>query len=115
MNAVQKIHRENLKADMPEFNVGDTVRVEVLIVEGGKERPQAFVGTVIGRSGQGIAESIRVRRVVAGLGVERLFPLHSPRVASIEVTRRGKVRRSKLYYLRKMVGKKARVKELRTR
>jgi large subunit ribosomal protein L19 len=113
MNAVEKIRQENLKTDIPEFRIGDTVRVEVLIVEGGKERPQAFVGTVIARNGGGIAETVTVRRVVAGMGVERVFPLHSPRVAKIEVTRHGKVRRAKLYYLRDQVGKAARVKERR--
>jgi len=114
MNVVQKIHSENLKTDIAEFGIGDTVRVDVLIQEGGKERIQAFTGTVIARDGGGVSESITVRRVSYGQGVERVFPLHSPRVARIEVTRRGKVRRGKLYYLRNQVGKAARVKELRT-
>ena len=111
--AVQKISRENLKKDLPSFAIGDTVRVDVLIVEGGKERTQAFSGTVIGRNGGGVAETITVRRVSYGQGVERVFPLNSPRIAKIEVLRRGRVRRAKLYYLRNQIGKAARVDELR--
>lgn len=115
MNAVQKIHHENLKTDLPDFQIGDTIRVDVLIIEGEKERTQAFSGTVIGRSGEGIAETMTVRRVSYGQGVERVFPLHSPRIAKIEITRHGRVRRAKLYYLRKQVGKAARVRERRVR
>ena len=115
MNAVQKIHHENLKTDLPDFRIGDTIQVDVLIVEGGKERTQAFTGTVIGRSGAGIAETVTVRRVSYGQGVERVFPLHSPRIPKIEVTRHGRVRRAKLYYLRNQVGKAARVRERRVR
>jgi len=111
MNAVQKIHRENLKSDVPEFAVGDTVRVDVRITEGGKERLQAFTGTVTARDGGGISESFTVRRVSYGQGVERVFPLHSPRLAKLEVVRRGRVRRAKLHYLRDLVGKAARVRE----
>ena len=108
---VEKIRHENLRTDLPDFNVGDTVRVEFLIVEGGKERVQAFTGTVIARSGGGVDETITVRRVSHGIGVERIFPLHSPRLVKIEVTRRGRVRRAKLYYLRDRVGKAARVRQ----
>jgi len=111
---VEKIHRENMKTDLTDFSIGDTLRVEVLIVEGGKERPQAFTGTVIARTGFGASESVTLRRVSYGQGVERVLPLHSPRIAKIEVVRRGRVRRSKLYYLRHQVGKAARVRELRT-
>lgn len=114
MNTIEKINNENLKTNLPEFAIGDTLRVDVLIVEGGKERPQAFTGTVIARNGGGIAASVTLRRVSYGQGVERVFPLHSPRVAGIEVIRRGQVRRSKLYYLRNQVGRAAKVKELRT-
>lgn len=112
MNTIQKLHAENLKTDIPDFAVGDTLRVEVRIMEGGKERLQAFTGTVIARRGGGISESFVLRRVAFGQGVERLFPLHSPRLASLQVTRRGRVRRAKLYYVRDQVGKAARIKEL---
>jgi large subunit ribosomal protein L19 len=108
---VQKIHNENLKQDLPTFVVGDTIRVDVLIIEGDKERTQAFTGTVIARKGCGVAETITVRRVSYGQGVERVFPLHSPRIAKIEVVKRGRVRRAKLYYLRKLVGKASRIEE----
>jgi large subunit ribosomal protein L19 len=111
MNTIQKLSCEGLKSDVPEFAVGDTVRVHVLIKEGDKERTQAFAGTVIARKGSGICESFTVRRVAFGEGVERVFPLHSPRVAKIEVETRGDVRRAKLYYLRDRVGKAARIKE----
>lgn len=111
MNAVQKIHRENLKSDIPDFAVGDTVCLDIRIVEGGKERIQAFTGTVIARDGGGISESITIRRVSYGEGVERVFPLHSPWLAKLEVVRRGRVRRAKLHYLRDLVGKAARVRE----
>ena len=114
MNTIQKLHKENLKTTIPTFGVGDTIKVDVLIVEGDKERTQAFSGVVIARKGTGIAENITVRRVAHGYGVERIFPLHSPRVAKIEVTRQGKTRRAKLYYLRTKIGKSARVKERRT-
>jgi len=111
MDKIDKIRCENLKTSIPEFSVGDTLRVEVLIVEGGKERTQAFTGTVIGRGGHGVTASVTLRRVSYGQGVERVLPLHSPRVAKIEVTRKGRVRRSKLYYLRNQIGRAARVKE----
>lgn len=111
MNVLEKINKEQLKDDVADFAIGDTVRVHVLIREGEKERVQGFTGTVIGRSGGGVKETFTVRRVVYGLGVERVFPLHSPRVAKIEVERRGDVHRAKLYYLRERFGKDARVKE----
>ncbi len=112
MNIIQTLEQEQLRSDLPKFNVGDTVRVFVKVVEGTRERLQAFEGTVIKRNGGGIRETFTVRRVSYGVGVERTFPLHSPRVASIEVVRRGKVRRARLYYLRDRVGKRAKVREL---
>ena len=111
MNKIEKIHCEKLKTDIPEFGIGDTLKVQVLIVEGDKERAQAFTGTVIARKGRGISQSVTLRRVAYGQGVERVLPLHSPRLAKIEVVRRGRVRRSKLYYLRHEIGKAARVRE----
>ncbi len=115
MNKLEAIHRENMKTDLPPFSIGDNLQVDVKIVEGGKERIQVFVGTVIGCHGKGISRSVTLRRVAYGQGVERVIPLHSPRIAGIKVTRRGRARRSKLYYLRNQVGKAARVKELRQR
>ena len=111
MNIVDKIRNEQLKTDVADFAVGDTVKVFVKIVEGDNERIQLFTGTVIARRGAGIEETFTVRRVSAGEGVERVFPLHSPRIDHIEVVRSGRVRRAKLYYLRDKVGKAARVKE----
>ena len=111
MNIVDKIRNEQLKADVADFSVGDTVKVFVKIVEGDNERIQLFTGTVIARRGAGVEETFTVRRVSAGEGVERVFPLHSPRIDHIEVVRSGRVRRAKLYYLRDKVGKAARVKE----
>ena len=113
MNTVQKIHNENLKTDLTPFAIGDTLKADVLIIEGGKERVQSFTGTVIATNGGGISASVTLRRVSYGQGVERVIPLHSPRLVSLEVTRRGKVRRGKLYYLRNQQGKAARVKERR--
>lgn len=107
MNIIQKIESEQLKADIAPFQVGDTVKVHTRVVEGDKERIQAYTGIVIGRKGTGINESFTVRRVSSGEGVERVFPLHSPRIAKIEVERRGDVRRAKLYYLRNRKGKAA--------
>ncbi|MBR2373167.1 MAG: 50S ribosomal protein L19 [Lentisphaeria bacterium] len=115
MNVLDKIRKEQVRADKFDFNVGDTIRIHVKIVEGTTERIQQFQGTVIARRGSGIEETFTVRRVQAGQGVERVFPVNSPRIDKIEVIRRGLVRRSKLYYLRDKVGKAARVKELRTR
>ncbi len=113
MNALDKINNENL-IERPDFNIGDTVKVQVRITEGDKTRLQAFSGVVLARKGSGITETFTVRRVAYGQGVERVFPLNSPMVDSIEVERRGVVRRAKLYYLREKVGKSARVKEKRS-
>ena len=115
MNIVDKIRGEQVKPERHEFNVGDTVRIYVKIVEGDTERIQQFQGTVIARRGKGIEETFTVRRVQAGQGVERVFPINTPRIDRIEVIRRGDVRRSKLYYLRDKIGKAARVKELRAK
>jgi large subunit ribosomal protein L19 len=114
MNIMDKLNKEQCKTDIPEFSVGDTVKVSVKIVEGTTERIQAFSGVVIARKGSGIQEAFTVRRVISGLGVERTFPLHSPRVAGIQVMRRGKVRRAKLFYLRDKIGKAAKIKEARS-
>ncbi|MCD6461091.1 50S ribosomal protein L19 [bacterium] len=111
MSVISKIEQENMKKKVPEFNVGDTVKVYTKIVEGERERIQVFTGTVIARKGKDANEMFTVRRVVYGEGVERVFYVHSPRVENVEVTRRGKVRRAKLYYLKNKVGKSARVKE----
>ena len=115
MSLIEQLRRENLKTDIPEFSVGDTLEVGVKIIENGKERVQAFQGIVIARDGGGIAETITLRRVSHGLGVERIFPIHSPRIASFKVLRQGRVRRAKLYYLRKQVGSAAKIKEKRQR
>jgi large subunit ribosomal protein L19 len=112
MNLLERIGIENGKKTLPTVRVGDTVRVHYLIREGEKERVQPFAGTVIAIRGRGIAKSLIVRRLVQGEGVERIFPFHSPRVRDIEVSRRGKVRRAKLYFLRDRVGKQTRVDEL---
>ena len=117
-SVIEMLRNENLRNALPEgekMEIGDTVQVSVKIIEGDKERIQAFQGTVIARRGSGIEETFTVRRVQAGQGVERVFPINSPRIAGIEVVRRGQVRRAKLYYLRDKVGKAARVKELRTK
>jgi len=102
-----------MKPEIPEFSIGDTVNVAVRIVEGEKERIQVFTGTVIARKGAGISETFTVRRIVNNQGVERIFPIHSPKVAGIEVVRSGKVRRAKLYYLRDRIGKATRLKEIK--
>lgn len=111
MDALKTMSDTCLKESVPEFNIGDTVRVEVRIREGNRSRLQAFEGTVIAKKGSGVSETFTLRRVSYGVGVERVFPLHSPNVDSLKVVRRGKVRRSKLYYLRDRVGKAAKVKE----
>jgi len=112
MNTVIKeLTAKHIKEDIPDFAVGDTVKVSVKVREGERERIQVFEGVVIKRRGSGIQESYTVRRISHGIGVERVFPLHSPLVDKIEVSRRGRVRRSKLYYLRDRVGRAARVKE----
>jgi large subunit ribosomal protein L19 len=114
MNTVEKISQEQAKQDRhPEFVVGDTIKVHYKIKEGGKERIQVYSGTVIARKGGGVMESITVRRISYGEGVERVFPLNSPSIDKIEIERHGKVRRAKLYYLRDLAGKKARIKERR--
>lgn len=113
MNVIETLEKEQMRTDIPDFKPGDTVRVLVKVVEGNRERIQAFEGIVIGRRGRGINETFTVRRVSYGVAVERIFPLHSPRLERIEVVRHGKVRRAKLYYLRELVGKAARIKEER--
>ena len=112
MDALKVIAAESVKTEVPAFEVGDTIRIGVNIREGDKERVQSFEGTVIARKGHGVSETFTVRRVSYGVGVERVFPLHSPNVKSVEVIRHGRVRRAKLYYLRDRVGKAAKVKEL---
>ena len=112
MDALKLMSEGSLKETPPEFSIGDTVRVDVKIREGERERIQAYEGTVIAKKGSGVAETFTVRRVSYGVGVERVFPLQSPNVAAVKVVRNGKVRRSKLYYLRDRVGKAAKVKEL---
>ncbi len=109
MNAIEAIEREQLRSDIPEFKSGDSVRVHVKVVEGEKERIQVFAGVVIGRKSGAIRSSFTVRKVSYGVGVERTFPLHSPRIERIEVVTRGRVRRAKLYYLRGLSGKAARI------
>lgn len=111
MDILRAIEAEQLRNDIPEFNIGDTVRVWVKVVEGNRERLQAFEGIVIARRNGSSRESFTVRRISYGVGVERTFPLHSPKLDRIEVVRRGKVRRAKLYYLRDKIGKAAKVKE----
>ncbi len=108
---IRSIERQQLRTDLPDFRVGDTVRVFVKVVEGSRERLQAFEGVVIAKRNGSSRETFTVRRVSYGIGVERTFPLHSPRVDHIEVIRRGKVRRAKLYYLRNLQGKAAKIKE----
>lgn len=111
MDALKTIAQDSFKAELPEINVGDTVKVHVRITEGDKSRIQIFEGTVIAKKHGGIQETFTVRRVAHGVGVERVFPIHSPNVEKVEIVRSGKVRRGKLYYLRDRVGKAARVKE----
>lgn len=113
MNLIKAIEDEQKKNDIPEFRPGDTVRVHVKVVEGGRERIQPFEGVVIRRRGGGLGETFTVRRVSYGVGVERTFPLHSPRVTRIDVLRHGRVRRARLYYLRGLRGKAARIQERR--
>lgn len=110
---IADITKNQLKTDLPSFRPGDTLRVHVKVVEGTRERIQIFEGVVIKRRGGGISETFTVRKISYGVGVERTFPVHTPRIAKIEVLRRGKVRRAKLYYLRNLRGKKARIKEIR--
>jgi large subunit ribosomal protein L19 len=112
-NLIQAITQEQLRKDIPNFRPGDTLKVHVKVVEGSRERVQLFEGVVIKRRGGGISETFTVRKISYGVGVERAFPVHSPRLEKIEVARRGKVRRAKLYYLRDLRGKAARIKEIR--
>ena len=112
MDLIKAFTSEQLKQDVPQFNIGDTVKVHNLIKEGTRERIQMFEGTVIAKHNGGISETFTVRRVASGCGVEKTFPIHSPNVANVEVIRAGKVRRSKLFYLRDRVGKASKVKEL---
>ncbi|HVB09514.1 MAG TPA: 50S ribosomal protein L19 [Bacillota bacterium] len=113
MDSIRLIEREQMKTGLPEFQPGDKVRVHTLVSEGGRERIQVFEGDVISRSGGSSTETFTVRRVSYGVGVERTFPVHSPRIDKIEVTRRGQVRRAKLFYLRELSGKAARIREKR--
>ena len=115
MHPFIETQKEYLRSDVPDFRPGDTVRVNVRVREGDKERIQAFEGVCIGRKHGGVSETFKVRKVSGGIGVERTFPLHSPMVASIELVRQGRVRRAKLYYLRALRGKAARIREKRTR
>lgn len=111
MDLIKALTNEQLKSEVPELNIGDTVRVHNKIKEGNKERIQMFEGTIIAIKGSGISESFTVRRVSYGIGVEKTFPVHSPNVEKVDIIRRGKVRRAKLYYLRDRAGKSAKVKE----
>jgi large subunit ribosomal protein L19 len=112
-NIIREIEKEQLKSDIPAFRPGDTLRVHVKVIEGQRERIQVFEGVVIRRRGTGVNETFIVRKISNGVGVERTFPLHSPKLDKIEVMRRGKVRRAKIYYLRNLRGKAARIKEIR--
>lgn len=113
MNLIESINAAQLRTDIPDFRPGDTVRVHAKVVEGTRERIQMFEGVVIARKNSGINETYTVRKISNGVGVERIFPVHTPRVEQIEVIRHGKVRRAKLYYLRSLRGKAARIKEIR--
>ncbi len=113
MNQLHEVEKEYLRSDIPDFRAGDTVKVHVRVIEGNKERIQVFQGVVIARRGGGTRETFTVRKISASIGVERIFPLHSPIIERIEVVRHGKVRRAKLYYLRKLRGKAARIEERR--
>ena len=113
MNIIEALEKEQLRSDIPDFAPGETVRVHAKIVEGSRERIQMFEGVVISRQGTGVRETFTVRRISYGIGVERMFPVHSPRIEKIDVLRKGIVRRAKLYYLRNLTGKAARIKEKR--
>ena len=114
MNKLDAVSASQMKSEIPQFKAGDTVNVHVKVIEGDKERIQVFQGVVINRKGAGINEMFTVRKISNGIGVERIFPLHSPNIAKIERLREGKVRRAKLYYLRKLRGKAARIEEKRS-
>jgi large subunit ribosomal protein L19 len=111
MDLIKMLDEQNMKSEVPSFNVGDTVRVAIKVKEGSKERIQNYEGTVIAKKHGGVEETFTVRRISYGVGVEKVFPLHSPNVVKVDVIRRGKVRRAKLYYLRDRVGKAAKVKD----
>ena len=111
MNLINEIENNQLKTDLPELNSGDSVKVNVKVSEGNRERIQTFEGVIISINGVGISKTITVRKLSFGVGVERIFPVHAPIVESIEIIRKGKVRRSKLYYLRNRIGKSAKIKE----
>ena len=110
-NIIDALEKEGMRTDLPQFNIGDTVKVWVKVVEGNRERLQGFEGVVIARKNGGIRETFTVRKISYGVGVERTFPMHSPKIDHIEIVRRGEVRRAKLYYLRERTGKSAKVKE----
>ena len=112
MNIIDKINKKQMNPNIPEFRVGDTVRVDVKIIEGKRERIQAYEGLVVARRGSSVSETFTVRKMSSGIGVERTFPIHSPNVAAIKVEKRGKVRRSRIFYLRNRSGKAARIKEI---
>jgi large subunit ribosomal protein L19 len=111
MDVLKNVEAPQMRTDLPSFGAGDTIKVQVKVIEGEKERLQAFQGVVIGRRGSGLRASFTIRKVSDGIGVERIFPLHSPSIAKIEVVRQGAVRRSKIYYLSELKGKSARIKE----
>jgi large subunit ribosomal protein L19 len=113
MERLADFRQVGLKTDLPDFRPGDTIKVMVRVREGDKERLQAFEGVCVGRRGGGVSQTFMVRKVSAGVGVERIFPLHSPSLASLEIVRKGKVRRAKMYYLRRLAGKAGRIKEQR--
>jgi len=113
LNLIHEITKDQLRTDLPSFRPGDTLKVHVKVIEGSRERVQLFEGVVIKRRGGGISETFTVRKISYGVGVERTFPLNTPKIEKIEVARRGKVRRAKLYYLRNLRGKAARIKEIR--
>jgi large subunit ribosomal protein L19 len=114
VNTLDQVEAAYLRDDLPDFAPGDTVKVHVRVVEGGRERVQVYEGVVIGRNGGGLRETFTVRKISFGVGVERIFPVHAPIIQKIEVTRRGDVRRAKLYFLRDRIGKATRIKEKRT-
>ena len=113
MNKVDLVERSRLRSDVPAFRPGDTIKVHVRVIEGGRERIQMFQGVVLGRRGGGLRETFKVRKVSFGVGVERTFPVHSPTVAKVEILQHGKVRRAKLYYLRELSGRRAKIRERR--
>lgn len=113
MDLIKEVEKQYLKDDLPRFGPGDTVRVHVRVVEGARERTQVFEGVVLRRQGHGLKETFTVRRVTYGIGVERIFPAHAPSISRIEVVKRGRVRRARIYYLRKRTGRAARIREIR--